>query len=241
MNTLLIAFGYKLRSGKDEAVKAIIAARGDKYDVHRYCFADALKEEVNTAATEAGGMEALFVKLHKDGIEQQNGGALLLPEWVTYDPNPDMADPRSPLGKQRKLLQWWGTELRRAADPFYWVKKLQGRIEVDNPKIALIPGLRFPSEVTWVSANGGFTVRMDRLGYTPTEHTAHVSEEALSYMDEGDWNYVIQCQDGDLDELQRSAVFVFDHIVELLTPPDLRDIEKFNFVPGDLEETYSGN
>lgn len=241
MNTLPIAFGYQLRAGKDTAAKFILEARGAKYDIRRYGFADALKDEINTAAAEAGGMEALFAKLRKDGIEQQNGGAVLLPEWVTYDPSPDMTDPFSPLGKQRKLLQWWGTELRRASDPFYWVKKLQARIEVDNPKIALITDLHFPSEITWVAANGGFIVRLDRLGYERQEHTAHVSEEALSYMDEGDWNYVVQYQDGDLDELQRSSVFVFDHIVELLTPPDLRDIEKFNFVPGDLEETYSGN
>jgi hypothetical protein len=241
MNTLLIAFGYKLRSGKDEAVKAIIAERGGKYDVRRYAFADELKREVNLAAESAGSMANLFRQLAFDGIEQQNGGSLLLPEWVQYDPNPDMSDPLCPFGKQRTLLQWWGTELRRERDPFYWVNKLEAKLEQDKPAIALIPDLRFTSEITWVTANKGFTVRVDRLGYTPSDNTAHESEQQLSWLGEEEWNYILQCQDGDLDELRKDAIFVFDHVVELLTPPDLRDIEKFNFVPGDLEETYSGN
>jgi hypothetical protein len=96
------------------------------------------------------------------------------------------------------------------------------------------------SEVSWVRANKGFLTRVDRLGYTCGENTAHQSEEELSWMGEEEWNYIIQVQDGDLDELRRNAVFVFDHIVELLTPPDLRDIEKFHFVPGDIDEHKEG-
>lgn len=241
MRALPIAFGYQMRSGKDQAVKFIIEERGAKYDVRRYGFADALKEEVNTAALAAGGMHELFVQLRKDGVSQQNGGSMSLPEWVTYDPNPDMTDPFSPLGKQRKLLQWWGTEFRRLQDPYYWIKKLEERLEKEQPAIALIPDLHFMSEISWINSNRGFTIRVDRLGYERTENTAHQSEEELSWLGEGDWHYIIQSQDGDLDELRRSATFVFDHIVELLTPPDLRDIEKFHFTPGDYEETTSGN
>lgn len=236
MKTLPIAFGYRMRSGKDQAVKAIIEARSDKYDVRRYAFADELKREVNEAAVKAGGMSQLFCKLAACGVPLQNGGALPLPAWVCYDPDADMTDPFCPLGKQRKLLQWWGTEYRRATDPFYWVNKLQARLEEEQPHIALIPDLRFTSEVTWIAGNKGFIVRMDRVGYTPNENTAHESEQQLAWMGDDEWHYIIACPDGDLDELKRDALFVFDHIVELLTPPDLRDIEKFHFVPGDLEE-----
>jgi hypothetical protein len=241
MNSLLIAFGYKMRSGKDMAVEAIIKERGKEFDVRRYAFADALKREVTEAAREAGGMRPLFQNLREVGIKQQNGGSLLLPDWVQQEETADMRDPLCPFGKQRTLLQWWGTEYRRAQDPFYWVSKLNEQLEIDKPAIALIPDLRFPSEVSWVQSNRGFIIRVDRLGYKSTEHSAHESEEALSWLGEEEWNYIVQVQDGDLDELRRDAVFVFDHIKELLTPPDLRDIEKFHFVPGDLEETNSGN
>jgi len=35
----------------------------------------------------------------------------------------------------------------------------------------------------------------------------------------------VQVNDGDVDELRRDAVVVFDLIVESLTPPDLHDLE----------------
>jgi hypothetical protein len=241
MKTLLIGLGYKMRSGKDAAAAAIIAERAGKYDVRRYALADALKKEVNEAAAELGGMEQLFAAYSAEGIPQQNGGYIVLPDWVTYDPSPDMTDPLCPLGKQRKLLQWWGTEYRRAQDPFYWTDKLEAKLNEDRPAIALIPDVRFTNEITWLTANKGFSVRVDRVGYDRSDEVAHASEEQLSWMGDEEWNYIISVQDGDLEELQRDAVFIFDHIVELLTPPDLRDIEKFHFVPGDLEENNSGN
>jgi hypothetical protein len=241
MKSLLIAFGYKMQSGKDTAVKAILDARSEKFDVRRYAFADMVKQEINTMAVAAGGMKELFEELRSNGIPQQNGGAVTLPDWVVYNPAADMTDPFSPLGKQRKLLQWWSTGYRRAQDPYFWVNKLIARLEEEKPAIALISDLRFPNEVTWVVGNKGFSVRMDRLGYVPAEDGDHESEHQLDWMDDSEWNYIIQCQDGDVEEIRKNAVFVFDHIVELLTPPDLRDIEKFNFVPGDLEETNSGN
>jgi hypothetical protein len=43
-------------------------------------------------------------------------------------------------------------------------------------------------------------------------------------MDDGDWHYIIQVPDGDLEELQRDAVVVFDLIIQSLTPPDLNDV-----------------
>jgi hypothetical protein len=241
MKSLLIAFGYKQRSGKDAAAKAIIAGRGGKYDIRRFGFADCLKEEVNEAALAAGGMQALFNVLRTQGVEQQNGGFLRIPDWVQYEPNPDMTDPLCPLGKQRTLLQWWGTELRRSQDAFYWVNKLEAKLEQEKPAIALIADMRFTSELNWITANKGFTVRMDRLGRPTGDNETHESDNALAWLGDEDWNYIVQVQDGDLEELDKNAIFVFDHIVELLTPPDLRDIEKFHFVPGDLTEETSGN
>jgi hypothetical protein len=120
MDTIVISFGHKMRHGKDTAIAAIVANRADKYDVRRYAFANPLKQEVNEGAEKAGGMEQFITQLRSTHN---------LPEWVTYDPNPDMSDPLCPLGKQRTLLQWWGTEYRRASDSYYWVKKLYRTIQ----------------------------------------------------------------------------------------------------------------
>ena len=75
IDSVIIGFGFRARSGKDTAVAEIIKQRGllpetstynifknhqERYDIRRYAFADALKREVNAEAVKAGGMENLF-------------------------------------------------------------------------------------------------------------------------------------------------------------------------------------
>lgn len=233
MDSIVIGLGYKARSGKDEAAKAIAEERGGQYEVRRYGFSDALKREVNAAAEAAGGMEQLITQLREVGVELPNGAFLKAPDWLVYDPNADTTDPLSPLGKQRKLLQWWGTEYRREQDPFYWISRLQETIEQDKPTVALIADMRFPNEVAWVNSSKGYVVRVDRVGYQYPK-SSHTSEELLDWMGEEDFHYILQVEDGDLEELRNGAVFIFDHIIQSLTPPDLSEIEHFKEVPGDL-------
>jgi hypothetical protein len=238
-NTIVVGFGYKARHGKDEAVKSIIAARAGQYDVRRYAFADVLKKEVNDAAVAAGGMLELF----KQGgtFEVGKDDFTPFPSWVQYDPDADMTDPLCPLGKQRTLLQWWGTEYRRNQDPNYWIKKLNDVLLVEKPRIALVSDMRFPNEVSWVKQDpsSGFVVRVDRLGYK-SNTPPHESEKALDFMADEDWHYIIQVNDGDIDELKRDAVVVFDLIVEFLTPPDLSEIEAFEEKVVKTEEVVNG-
>lgn len=221
-HTVVVGFGYKSQHGKDESVKSIIAARAGQYDVRRYAFADALKVEINDAAALAGGMLELF----KQGGTFDGEVFTPFPAWVQYDTDADMTDPFAPLGKQRTLMQWWGTEYRRAQDPNYWVKKLNATLLADKPRIALITDMRFPNEVSWVKQDpsSGFVVRVDRLGFK-NKAGQHESEIALDFMADEDWHYIIQVNDGDVEELRRDAVVVFDLIVEYLSPPDLSDLE----------------
>lgn len=224
-NTVIIGFGYKARHGKDESVKAIIAERGGQYDVRQYAFGTILKEEVNAAAEAAGGMLELF----KQGGVQEGDVFTPFAEWVIYDADAPMDDPLCPLGKHRTLLQWWGTELRRQQDTNYWVKKLAAVIEAERPRIALISDMRFPNEVSWIKSdrNSGFVCRVDRIGYKSAMYN-HPSETALDFMSEEDWHYIIQVGDGNVEELKRDAVVVFDLIVAMLTPPDLSDFNNFS-------------
>lgn len=226
--TVVVGFGHKARSGKDEAVKAILEARAGQYDVRRYAFGDALKREVNEAAVAAGGMLQLFQQGGVTEMFSDGSQLLAFPDWVQYDPDADMTDPLCPLGKQRTLLQWWGTEYRREQDPNYWVAKLEATLLVEQPRIALISDLRFPNEVSWIKSDpsGGFVCRVDRVGYKSST-SQHSSETILDFMGEEDWHYVIQVPDGDLDELKRDAVVVFDLVVQYLTPPDLSEFEQF--------------
>jgi hypothetical protein len=208
INSVVIGFGYKARSGKDTAVGEIIKQRGltvdavmgkttERYDVRRYAFADALKREVNNAALKAGGMRELFSKLPFDA-----------PSWVRYDLDAPMDDPMCPLSKQRSLLQFWGAEYRRAQDPDYWVRQLANTIELEKPQIALVSDLRFPNEMQFVLQHGE-TVRVDRDGLPPS---THISETALDDASPEDWSIILE-NNGTLEEFLLGAVATFDELM----------------------------
>lgn len=205
--TVVIGFGHKARRGKDTAVSAIIEKYGQQFDIRRYAFADALKTEVNEAAKSANGMLGLFTLL--PAIAKQQTGKPL-PEWVTYDKDAPMDDPLCPLGKQRALLQWWGTEFRRDRDPYYWVKKLRSRIEAEQPQFALISDLRFMNEAIFIASMYGVSVRVERTGYSSIVTEAHQSEHEL---DNFNYDCVIEAGDGDLEEVKKCANYVFEEVL----------------------------
>jgi hypothetical protein len=90
----------------------------------------------------------------------------------------------------RRLLQWWGTDLRRAEDPNYWVEKgIQAardllQVPVMEDAVPVFTDVRFPNEAEAIRAEGGLIVRVwapegvrrRRLGEDPPQHA---SETAL--------------------------------------------------------------
>jgi hypothetical protein len=199
METIIIGFGYKARHGKDTAVKAIVEARAELYDVRRYAFADELKREAS----------------------QLDQYEWCLRHGIPYDENPAMDDPlcQTKDGKQRAFLQWYGTEYRRAKDPYYWVKRLAARIAAEKPQVALISDMRFKNEFFWVKSQDGYTVKVSRHGYHDSSmNNAHPSEVDLDGID---FDYEITCLDGEVDQLRKDAVTVFDMIVAAQAVPDI--------------------
>lgn len=216
MDTLIFGFGYKMRRGKGTACQAIIDARGFRYDIRQYSFAAALKKEINQAAVEHGGMLGLFTAMAKQ-----------LPDEVKYDPTPDMTDPLSPLGKQRSLLQFWGV-WRRRQDPFYWVKKLRDQIRTEKPQVALVDDVRFLNEVAWITQDkDNRIIRLDRSGFQEalvitTDQAKHVSECELDSLPAKAWHYTLDVTEGDVKGLQDAAVYIFDEVIDQMTPkPDI--------------------
>jgi len=217
IDSVIFGFGYRARSGKDTAVAEIIKQRGlrtypqpedagvERYDIRRYAFADELKREVNAAAVAAGGMLNLLTLASKRFV-MCNGYYMDFPDWVVYDPNAPMDDPLCPLGKQRSLLQWWGTEYRRNSDTDYWVRKLAQTIELEKPQIACVTDMRFPNEMGWILKYGE-TVRVDRNDLPPA---THASETALE--DATDWSLILE-NNGTLEEFKEGAVTCFDELL----------------------------
>lgn len=219
IDSVVVAFGHRARSGKDTAANEIIKQRGlikhlgiysapekdERYDIRKYGFADALKREVTDLARKAGGMKELLTMPSKRFV-MCKGYYKDFPDWVVYDESADMTDPLCPLGKQRALLQWYGSDYRRAEDDTYWVRQLEQTIELEKPQLAILSDLRFPNEMAWVLQYGE-AVRVDRAGLPPA---THISETALE--DSTDWSLVLE-NNGSLEEFKDGAVVAFDNLL----------------------------
>lgn len=216
----VIGFGHRARSGKDTAVAAIVEEMRKRaagyeddtpvYDARPYSFARALKEEVTAAALSAGGMINLF----KPDMYflQENQNLIQLPEWVQFEADAPMDDPLCPLGKQRTLLQWWGTEFRRSVNDNYWINKMARILEKEKPQCALISDMRFPNEMAFVQKYGS-AVRVDRAGLPPLRGMAgvHPSELALANTPDWEWDAIIK-NDGTLEQFKEKVIQLFENL-----------------------------
>lgn len=210
VQSVIFGFGHRARHGKDTVAAAIKTARGNRrpYDIQIYGFAGELKKEVNDYAERWGGMKELFNPSLK--FKQTNGNVTSLPAWVAYDQDPDMTDPLCPLGKQRTLLQWWGTEFRRAVNENYWVERLAQRLAEEKPEIAFITDMRFPNEAAFVKKYGEI-IKVYRPGLASPN--SHISEEALAHLRDDEWGALI-INNGSLENLKALAVQTFDRLME---------------------------
>lgn len=220
IQSVIFGYGHRARSGKDTVAAMIHRERSKSplvfngYDIRVYSFAAELKREVNENAMKSGGMIKLFdAGLYDEngGYLQENGNFLPLPAWVQYDPNPPMDDPHCPYGKQRLLLQWWGTEFRRNVNPNYWVQRVAKRIAEEKPEIALITDVRFPNEVFFCQKYGE-AIKVDRPGLPSLHGAAGVHASELALADFQGWDDVI-VNDSTLESLREKALFSFDMLM----------------------------
>jgi hypothetical protein len=202
---LIIGFGNKARQGKDSAAEAICEHYtkenrfADVYTfkptrVGTFKFATALYQEVNQALSEGIWESRIAKDVEVDRWvycncekhpphEHSMFSTTSLPDWVQPEPNPEVNE-LAPYGKHPKLLQWWGTEFRRAQDPDYWVKQTFASIPA-NLDIALITDVRFPNEAQAVEQRDGYNVNVQRLREDGAQYYAtdrpvdHPSETAL--------------------------------------------------------------
>lgn len=81
--------------------------------------------------------------------------------------------PRSP----REIMQLWGTEYRRHAEPNYWIDRMRERIATasDDLSLLVITDVRFANEAALVRELGGKLMQITRPG-TAEAATPHVSE-----------------------------------------------------------------
>lgn len=141
--------------GKDTVADHLVR----RYGFLKYSFSDALYREV----TEAFGLEDDSLLRQRETKELRDHRLALYKcldtkffmRMVEHENIADIECPRSP----RQILQWWGTEYRRAQDPDYWVKRADewiydvmatvGYPEL-RPQFFVNTSVRFPNEQEWI-------------------------------------------------------------------------------------------
>lgn len=150
--------------GKDTTADLLVAGRG----FVKMAFADALRAEVCAAfdvpmsyltdrETKEHPISALSICRCADaGFRRAMAGQL-------------SAAPRSP----RQIMQWWGTEYRRAQNVKYWTHLAVLRIvslHMEGHPV-VVTDVRFPDEAEVIRSLGGVIWQVTRPGLQPTEGT----------------------------------------------------------------------
>ncbi|SHJ84280.1 hypothetical protein SAMN02745165_03323 [Malonomonas rubra DSM 5091] len=107
----------------------------------------------------------------------------------------------------RRILQWWGTEYRRAQDPDYWTKAWARKVSgYDLEKVhILVDDVRFMNELRTLRELGAKMVKIDRPGFAAGGN--HASETSLD--DYHDWCLILR-NTGTLDEFKQKVEDLLD-------------------------------
>jgi len=207
MKTIKIGFGYKARHGKDTACQHIVAKRSLQCDVIQMAFADALRAEVNAAIYDRCIPDAASSSAYPESTRQLAVQRICQWAGVPYDAHAEIT-PDDPFGKQRALLQWWGTEYRRAQDPEYWTKRLAETLERRQPTFAVISDMRFRNEFDFCD----YRIRLDRPGFEIASGAHHSSETQLDDLPDDAWDTILTSSTP--EQVERAALATFDAIVQ---------------------------
>jgi len=200
---MIIGFAGKAASGKTTAAKHLQSLLGDKIQV--LPMASMLRREVETFLREVGAEDRVPLlygdqqdKLSHFDVDEQSARSCC-PAWDNFvSHNQDIQDqPGWTLVSVRRILQWWGTEYRRAQDPDYWTKAWEtALVELpDRNGHILVDDVRFHNEVDVIQRNGGVLIRVERPGFNGAND--HSSENSLD--DFNGWNMIL-CNDGSLEQ-----------------------------------------
>jgi uridine kinase len=190
---MILGFTGKAGSGKSTAC-AHLLFKSDRPRV-KVNFKDALVAEIKKnfapLLDTIAGMEGMF--------RLMNNGEYKVDQLFVDKP---------PL--MRKLLQCYGTEVRRGDDPDYWIKKWKSKVAYTKEDV-LVDDVRFLNEAEAVRDMGGVIIRIIRKDITDTG--SHQSEQE---MDQIQPDYTIVAEKDGQAEVYRQV----DEII--------REIEKNN-------------
>lgn len=203
---MIIGFAGKAASGKTTAARYLLEQ--SDANVVILPMAQVLREEVETFIRQVGAVDQVPLiygdqddKVRVFYVDEQRALGQC-PEWIDFvEKNGEIQDKSGQSAVSvRRILQWWGTEYRRAQDHDYWVnaweKKLQ-QYDLKNIHI-LVDDVRFVNELNIIKKHGGIFIKIERPGFNGANN--HSSENSLDHY--SDWSQVV-LNDGSLEQFVR--------------------------------------
>ena len=93
------------------------------------------------------------------------------------------------LQKDRKFLQWVGTQWAREKEPDIWVNCLLRELKTSHEENIYVSDIRFPNELEALKKEGFTCVRIIRNNSTTESSTStHVSETSLTGLPLTEWD-----------------------------------------------------
>jgi hypothetical protein len=216
---MVLGFAGKAQVGKTTCANFLRDGR----EFRTLSYAKGVKTECHAFLGELG---VDFRREHLYGDYKQKEELLFLPEYwqalrlvpefleFVYLTNHDDLGRPSLTFKPRQLMQWWGTNYRRAQDVDYWVKLAMGSVR--NAEAAgvdtVIDDVRFPSEVEAIQKEGGKVCYLIRKARPEIAGAVHESETALDGYAGFD-KYIVN--NGTLDALCSRVTDWYDSLVPL--------------------------
>jgi hypothetical protein len=144
-------------------------------------------------------------------------GALVLSECIEFGSVAKKT--REELNQEELgVMVWWGKRQREIRGEFYWLRKLEEKIQSESPDVKIIPNVRYLNEAKWVQENDGINVRVTSLNLDGSQYTSpdrdpnHPSEtELLSY----NTDYHLTVKRGDPILLADLAATLFERVWRL--------------------------
>lgn len=155
-------------SGKDTAANYLC----HNYGFQRIAFADAVREEAEAAF----GLPAGF--LNEIPHAKRENPRFYLSDCSDADfvRVVQQINPALEMLSYRTLLQYWGTEYRRAQDKHYWTNKVKDFLEGSTASV-VVTDVRFPDEANMLLELGSVLVEVRPVGVEPAlSADSHVSE-----------------------------------------------------------------
>ena len=193
---MIIGFAGKAASGKTTAAKHLLEQ--SEADIAILPMAVVLREEVENFIRQVGG-EVYTPLVYGDQEDKvrvfyidEECALEHCPVWADFIAvNHDIQDQSGQSAVTvRRILQWWGTEYRRAQDHDYWTKAWEKKLkEYDlTTTHILVDDVRFINELNVIQKHGGTFIKIERPGFNGANN--HSSENSLDGYD--DWNLIIQ-------------------------------------------------